>query len=222
MCVCACVRACVCACTFRAFVSSVLFVMSFGFVTDGCLYERLCELERFQLFRVTEIQPCCCYMTDDDDYNHCYLLLIISLSTSDNYLLNYCKKLWVSFVVNNQSSKCSPWFVDCILSCLTFCDHQSGHTCASSPCEVLHVMFFSIFEGHGCSQLSSFHLFFHADTGWRMACYVLNLSNYWNELFIWTQDHMVSCVAMWLIDLSPLSRSQEKLEPLCFWPMIYD
>ena len=30
--------------------------MSMGFLTSGCLYERLCEHERFELFRVNEIQ----------------------------------------------------------------------------------------------------------------------------------------------------------------------
>ena len=51
------VRACVRVCTraFRAVVSGVLFGMSLGFCNySGCLYEQLCERERFKLFCVNE------------------------------------------------------------------------------------------------------------------------------------------------------------------------
>ena len=40
----------VCVCTFCAFVSGVIFGMSFFFVTSRCLYERLHEHDCLELF----------------------------------------------------------------------------------------------------------------------------------------------------------------------------
>ena len=43
-----------CTCIVHIFVSGVLFGMSMGFCNySGCLYEQLCERERFDLFHVT-------------------------------------------------------------------------------------------------------------------------------------------------------------------------
>ena len=65
LCVCVCavcvwahVCKCVHACMFCAFVSGVLYGRSFGFCNwHRCLYERLCERERFELFCERDLVP---------------------------------------------------------------------------------------------------------------------------------------------------------------------